>query len=78
MTVCTPALKKAPKPPWPPPTNLCMQGNITVRQIKAIILLWTPPALQGHDAMVEHMEEGEMGELLLENKEERVKHVNKL
>ena len=43
-----------------------------------MILLWTPPALQGHDAMVEHMEEGEMGELLLENKEERVKHVNKL
>ena len=43
-----------------------------------MMLLWTPPALQGHDTVVEHVEEGEMGELLLENKKEGVKHVNKL
>ena len=43
-----------------------------------MMLLWTPPALQGHDTVVEHVEEGEMGELLLENKEEGVKHVDKL
>ena len=43
-----------------------------------MMLLWAPPALEGHDTVVEHMEEGEMGELLLENKEEGVKHVDKL
>ena len=43
-----------------------------------MMLLCPPPALQGHDTVVEHMEEGEMGELLLQNKEEGVKHVDKL
>ena len=43
-----------------------------------MMLLWTPPALQWDDTVVEHVKEGEMGELLLENKEEGVKHVNKL
>ena len=43
-----------------------------------MMLLWAPPALQGHDTVVEHMEEGEMGKLLPENKEEGVNHVDKL
>ena len=38
----------------------------------------TPPRLKRHDAMVEDMEEGEVGELLLEHEEDGVGKVDEL
>ena len=41
-------------------------------------LLCSPPSLEGHDAVMEDMEEGEVGELLLQDKKDRVEHVEEL
>lgn len=38
----------------------------------------TPPGLEGHHAVVEHMEEREVGELLLEDEEDGVGEVEEL
>ena len=38
----------------------------------------TPPCLERHDAMVENVEEGEVGELLLEHEEDGVGEVDEL
>ena len=72
----TPALRNAPNPLCPPPTNL-----ITIlKYFLKIVLKWpgTPPAVEGHDAVMEDVEEGEMAVLLLQEKHHWVGHVNNL
>ena len=51
---------------------------IHVFYVILVILLDSWPGSEGHDTMVDNMESGEVGELLPQQEEERIKIINKL